>query len=535
MRLTLAIGIVGLLLTSGVFGQKVKKDYGKINGSVEINSAYYVEDEKLGVNEVDDDFAINTYVLLGYSVRNFRAGLQYELYEPPLLGYLPYLEGHKLIQGFAEYQGRRLEVRLGNVYEQFGNGLVFRTYEDRTLGFNNSVLGGRIAWRPKDYLSLKLLAGMPRKFLDYSKTAVYGADVELSVLELLGINSLTLLQIGGSWLLRDDHEAERVDIAPEAVHTFAGRFNFNCGIFSLGGEYVSKQHSLEYNDYTGFISRRGSGLLLNLGLDYSGFGFSAEFRRVENMDIRINDCTDVDNVSLNYLPSLTRQHKYALASLFPHEVKGIGEIGGQFDVFGVIPLTCLKDEPIKFLLNGSMYRKLSAENKETGEYRFWKMDGKLMFAEVNLELERMWGKNFKSILSFAYQRKNEFSEYGFGDMDMNSKILIGDFLYKFSPKSSLRMEVQHLWSDSKDEQRWWWGLLEYGFAPHWMVNVSNMNNYKSYGESIHYYTVGGSYVWQNLRVALNYGRNRAGMQCSGGVCRYVPKYSGLNVLITYTL
>ena len=84
-------------------------------------------------------------------------------------------------------------------------------------------------------------------------------------------------------------------------------------------------------------------------------------------------------------------------------------------------------------------------------------------------------------------------------MRMDSEVLVADLLYKITPKTSLRMELQHVWSDSKDNQRWAMGLLELGLAPAWMVYVSDMCNYESYGDSLHYYRVGGSYSWGCLR------------------------------------
>ena len=48
----------------------------------------------------------------------------------------------------------------------------------------------------------------------------------------------------------------------------------------------------------------------------------------------------------------------------------------------------------------------------------------------------------------------------------------------------------------------------------------------------HYYNVGASYSKGNTRVQLSYGRNRAGFVCSGGVCRYSPAYTGINLLLT---
>ena len=281
----------------------------------------------------------------------------------------------------------------------------------------------------------------------------------------------------------------------------------------------------------GLGSRKGSAVLVNLGLDFAGIGFSAEFRRLENMEFRMDDRTNVGSINLNYLPSLTKQHKYMLATLFPHQLEGVGEIGGQFDLFGELFNEAFGGNALHYTINGSLYHDLNFNG--TG-YDFLSFGGDLLFSEIGMELWRKWGKDLKTTFSFINQKKKEFSEYGFGDMLMNTQIVVGDILYKFTPSTSLRGEIQHAWSDSKDNQRWVMGLLELGIAPHWMVFGSDLYNYRTVGEPVHYYSVGGSFVWQSLRASLTYGRNRAGTQCSGGVCRYVPEYSGMNMLLTFT-
>lgn len=520
-----------LLFPILAFAQEKKKDWGKLSGSIELNTGYFFEDKKLGIKDVENPFAINTYLNLGYALKGFSCGLQYELYEPPMPGF-DNLEGNKLIQGFMKFTHSDFSVNLGNMYEQFGSGLVLRSYEDRPMGINNSLLGANVAWRPVDGIALKGVFGFPRKYLKYADTRMYGVDAEVEILNLWENESDAFLLLGGSWVLRDDHSEKHYHNTPQSVNMYAGRLDFTKGCISLGGEYVAKSKSLYYDMSKGYLPRKGSALLMRLGVNVPGIGFSFEMRRLDNMGLRTDDNLEEVAVNMNYLPALTKQHKYMLASLFPHEVKE-GEIGGQFDLFGEIPWGCLKENPIHFALNGSMYRKLAVKNEEEMEFKYFSLDGDLLFGEIGLELSRTFGKNFKGNLTYVHQKKSEFSKYGFGQMEMSSDILVGDFLYKFTKKNSLRMEVQHAWSDSKDDQRWVMGLLEGGFAPHWMVFVSDMYNYKSAGDSIHYYSVGGSYVWNNLRVSLSYARNRAGLQCSGGVCRYLPEYSGMNLLLTF--
>ena len=46
---------------------------------------------------------------------------------------------------------------------------------------------------------------------------------------------------------------------------------------------------------------------------------------------------------------------------------------------------------------------------------------------------------------------------------------------------------------------------------------------------IHFYNVGAAYKKGSTRLAINYGRQRGGLVCAGGVCRFVPPSTGLGI------
>ncbi|MEG2556763.1 MAG: DUF6029 family protein, partial [Odoribacter sp.] len=279
-----------------------------------------------------------------------------------------------------------------------------------------------------------------------------------------------------------------------------------------------------------YFSKKGSALLLNAGADMNGVGISGMFRRLEYMDFRIDNEIEAENVSLNYLPALTKQHKYTLAALYPYYVGKNSEIGGQLDIFGEIPAGYIGDKSLKINVNGSYYNKL--ERKEDGETYFWGMDGDKMFREVGIELERKWGRKVKTIFSFLIQHESESALQGYGNKMIKSKIVIGDILYKLTPKNSLRMELQHMWTTTQEDQAWYFGLLEYGFVPGWMIYGSDLCNYNTENSPVHYYNAGFSFSRGFFRGAASYGRNRAGYQCVGGVCRFVPDYTGVNMSLS---
>ncbi len=55
----------------------------------------------------------------------------------------------------------------GTFYDQFGSGLLFRSYEERMLGFNNALLGARATYSYKGMVNVKALWGTPRFGMTY--------------------------------------------------------------------------------------------------------------------------------------------------------------------------------------------------------------------------------------------------------------------------------------------------------------------------------------------------------------------------------
>ena len=143
------------------------------------------------------------------------------------------------------------------------------------------------------------------------------------------------------------------------------------------------------------------------------------------------------------------------------------------------------------------------------------------------DIERQWSRKLKTVLLFSRQEWSP--SHGAEDGTYVSNIFVGDITYKFDRKKSLRAEIQYLLSGDY-EGDWAAALLEFSFAPKWSIFASDMYNLE--GTKKNYYNAGFSYTKGKTRIQLSYGRNRAGYICSGGVCRYSPAYTGLNLALT---
>ena len=99
-----------------------------------------------------------------------------------------------------------------------------------------------------------------------------------------------------------------------------------------------------------------------------------------------------------------------------------------------------------------------------------------------------------------------------------------------SNKLTLRGEFQYLFT-KQDKGDWAYGLLELSILPYLMVSVSDQWNCG--GNGTHYYMASVAGNYKANRLMLSYGRTPAGFDCSGGVCRFVPKTRGFRIAYTY--
>jgi hypothetical protein len=94
------------------------------------------------------------------------------------------------------------------------------------------------------------------------------------------------------------------------------------------------------------------------------------------------------------------------------------------------------------------------------------------------------------------------------------------------------------------EKNWLGGSVEYNHNEKWSFFATDMFNYGFDANAhlinatdlfdIHFYNFGTAYKKGSTRIALNYGRQRGGLVCAGGVCRFVPPSTGLGIQISTT-
>ena len=161
--------------------------------------------------------------------------------------------------------------------------------------------------------------------------------------------------------------------------------------------------------------------------------------------------------------------------------------------------------------------------------KFFKWGDHTYYQDFDIQLSRKLSKDFKLNLMYMNQRYNKTQVEGHGGM-IHSDIFVADGKYQFSPKTTLRVEAQYL-STAQDEGDWLFGLAELSLVPHWMFTLSDM--YNCGVTDTHYYQGLVTYNTGAHRLQVGYGRTRAGYNCSGGVCRWIPAQKGFTLSYNY--
>ena len=540
--------IIIFLLHSPIVNSQILKN---LTSSYESYSAYYLDDSKIGDFSFEDRFRSNNYLNLKSSiVNNWNFELQIESYLPTaLLNYSPNFKDTGISTFNISYNKDNLNLSLGNFYEQFGSGMILRSWEDRSLGINNSIMGLNAKYRINDKINFTTLIGNQKKGFKYSKGYIVGFDSEFDLSKIIKNNSTFLLGI--SYVGRNDQKTKS-DFYDEMTNLYSARIDYSSSYFYSNIELVNKSKNpiVIFGSVSDTFIKEGSAILFNSGFFKDGLGLDFTFRRLENMSLfsEKEAYGNLYNESIvNYLPAITKQHDYSLTNLYVYAAQPnvsfqsnnltkAGEIGIQTDLYYFIEQETFLGGKYgtNLAINASIWNNLdgtydfSNQNYETDLFGF----GEKYFSEISFEIRKKWSPKFDNILLYVnqYYNKRLVEET---TSEVKSNIFVLENTYKINDNKSLRLELQHL--STKDDTKNWSAFgLEYNLSSAVSLYVTDLYNYQNpvKEKKIHYYNFGGSYSKGINRYTVNYGRQRGGLVCTGGICRYVPESTGLSFSIT---
>ncbi len=523
--------------------------FGQFNGNISIEGQTYSKDSLINAPDAPEKILSNSSMNLYYRLNQFEVGVRFEAFLNPIYGIDPRYQGTGIAYRNISYKGNDIEISAGNFYEQFGNGLILRSYYDPQLGVDNSIEGAKFLLKPIDGISVKGLIGTARKFWAQSSAILRAGDIDLSLTNLLKDIWKTDKNINLGFSFVSKYEADNNPTLKVPLNEFS--YSVRLGAF-LDNIQIETEAAFVNNHPTNinqFTFNTGNAVMANITYLGDGFGAALAVHRVDNFDLRVERNARSTSLTQNYIPSITKQHLFSKYSILPYSTQLNGEVGFQFDFNYYIPENTLLGGQYggNLSLNISQVNSIRKNilDKYTYESPFFEVGDTLLFRDMNLEYTTHFWSDVESIIRYAFITNNKDILF-FSGAPYYGKVYAHFAAFEnsitLSSDYSLHFKLEHLWQtqdstlkiDDTDNGNWFSGLAELTIKS--KLLLSGMFDY-NYGNKkddlkIFYYNFNIAYLMGGTRVAVSYGRNAGGILCVGGVCRAVPATNGFFLSVT---
>ncbi len=558
--------IVMLLVLMGTcnwaLGQSKDSDKGQFSGNLLMTYQKYIRDDSIGANTKvykENTASADAWLFMQYRIKGYSFILRYDAFNnSPLLDPQDAYTNHGV--GFWQINKSvdKLDITMGSFYDQFGTGILFRAYEQRQIGIDYAIQGMRLKYNINDKWAIKGFAGNQKGNIKnrfgYANQVISGLNVEGN-LDLGKDSKYGALQVGASGVNRT-LDRETMDRLVGTINTYdlADRFYPKYNVYggnayftytkdnfswTVEGNVKSKEAIME--DDSKFHLKGGKVLYTsmswgkggwNLGKQKASVGLNIQARHVDHFSFRTAPTENLLNGLVSYLPSMTRQNTYRLLSRYNAPGQAMGEDGIQ----GEIEFKPRKGTQIFF--NGSYVQTLASNgklNKATGV-----MEAEKLFSENYIEVVQKIGKHDKlklGVQRIVYNQTRYESEPEY--VPVKTITPFGEWLHTLDQGRSLRVEWQYL--NTKNDQGSFANLMiEMFVRKNLSIAVADMVNVVPHryermiiaDKVLHYPTFFIGYTEKNTVFTLAFLKQQQGVNCSGGICREEPAFSGVRFTVS---
>lgn len=530
---------------------RANAQWGYFSGSLQTNTNFFIRDPKIGAANLPhyDNLKVGTDIWFNLNYHNekyqFEGGVRFDAFVNSILRtpVQPYT-GVGIGNFYLKKQIKDITITGGYIYDQIGSGIIFRAFEERPLGIDNALVGGRVEYNIKDMVKLKAFSGVQKFQLGWHKALISGFNAEGN----FNIKDKVYLQPGVGVVNRsmDRDNMDAVVSTIESYDTtdrFVPKFNnyaftayntLTAGDFSWYVEGSFKTNEAIKDFYSKLVNKPGTVFYTTASYSRKGLGITLQFKRTENFyhHISPNAYPSLFDGFISFIPPVSRQNSLRLPARFQVPALEARELafGGEITYSPIKPLT------------------LTFQASEIRDFVFDKpmvvdsgLDTKDFYRELFFAAQYKPNKKMEFEVGFQYTRYNMYIYRFEREPHVDAFTPFMEMAFKMSKKSSLRFEFQYQHA-AKEFGQWIYGLAEFSFAPHFSIAVSDMWNFKPNPENPivtgrnqnHYYSVFAAYTVSSFRFTVNYVKQVEGIVCTGGVCRFEPAFSGVRVAINGT-
>lgn len=566
-----------VLISCGLSAQSTSR----ISGNLQTNANFFIADSAIGAigtPQYDNQkFGAESWLTLNYSNWGFDMGLRFDMFNNSnLLNPTGSYTAEGIGRWYIHKQVDKFDLTGGYIYDQIGSGIIFRAYEERALMIDNALVGIKAGYQFNENWKLRAFTGRSKRQFDRYGTVVRGAALEgfikpdstrdFTLAPGIGTVAHTysratvdgMVQEVGRYIPQERIDLQYNGYAATLFNTLtAGDFTWffesaykPCDVIydsrDIDYEPLARRTVESLNAQTGEIVRdtvsgryrKPYGYTVYTSLSYAkqGLGITLEAKRTKDFSFRNEPTAFGVQGPINFLPPMAKQNTYRLTARFSPATQELGEQALQLDARYAVNKRLsvgLNVSEIQDLRGLELYREVTPEF--TYKYkRKWQLIGGVQWLRYQIDV---------------YQQKLDPADpddplacLGGGKANyVDALTPYAEWLYRFTPRRSLRVEAQYLLTDDEFGS-WVNGLAEVGLAPHWLFYVSDMYKLhhkekpgqildpeKTKYDGIHYPSVGIVYTHKANRFAFAYVKQVEGINCAGGICRLEPTFHGFRI------
>lgn len=551
----------------------------RITGNVQSNANFFIADPKIGATGTpqydNQKFGAESWLALNYSNWGFDMGLRFDLFNNSnLLNPTGSFTGEGIGRWYVHKEIYGFDVSAGYLYDQIGSGILFRAYEERALMIDNALYGVQAGYRFGENWKIKAFTGRQKRQFNTYGAVIRGGALEgfirpdstknFSLAPGFGAVARTADRETINRVVSEMRRYQRRDSIKYNTYAFSLYNTLTAGNFTWFVEGAYKTPDIIFNEFrqlvvydtiylpngsiasiradtiTGILVNT-DGYMLYTSLAYAteGLGITLEAKYTKDFRFRTDPFQIGVQGQINYLPPLARQNTFRLPARFAPNTQELGETGYQFD--------------IRYSLNKNATIGLNISD-------IYLLDGRSIYREIAPEFTYKKGRKWQLLVGLQFL-KYDISTYQFKDDPEDPNDIVpwvrngwqgyvdaftpyAEWLYRFTPRRSLRVEAQYLLTDDEFGS-WAFLLAEVGLAPHWLIFVSDMYkvphaNAEQYDaektkyDGLHYPSIGVVYTHRANRFSLAYVKQVEGINCAGGICRYEPTFHGVRLQFSST-
>lgn len=522
MNKSILYPLLFLLFPASVFAQ------GTLSGDLQANVNFFQKDTSIGAsdNPLYDNYlsGSESWLSLRYNINTWTFTMRADHFNNSNLFSPTQAMTAFGIGAFSiTKEMNDLTITGGYIYDQIGCGLLFRSYEDRGLLIDNALVGLELKYKMRDNIHLKAFSGQQKFILNKYNPIIRGFNAE-------GDFSAGNVQLNtGIGALNRALDKESMDAVAANINSldvtkrFLPRWNmyaftlYNNLTYKNLSWYVEgayKTHEAIVKD-SFLVDKPGNIVYTNLSYAQKGFALNVSAKRTQDFAMRTSPNQVLLNGMLNWQPIVARLRPQRVISRYTPPSQDLSEmavtVDGLYSPNDVTNFTFTYTH-IDKLDKTKLYREIFGEVYYQG-LETWVLEAGVQIMQYNQAL---------------YQTK--------ADAPMVHAITpYAEVTKRFTETKSLRVEGQYMHTE-QDFGSWAFLLIEYNLAPKFSISISDMYNispnYKNVSKDNHYYSIYGAFTKGPHRFSLAYVKQVAGINCTGGVCRFEPAFSGIRTTIT---